>query len=152
MKKMIIVLLSSFTLILLLTGCGNTEEGTFSPVSGEKKQSAIQFVNEYKEDMVFHVNQGSFGELEPYLVPNSTFYHLLRHHVNDLQQDRSTIKLVQHSVNEVLVNEFEEYHVNVHEIIETTDRRGDKMVEEMDITYELIEHNDIFKIVTIMKR
>ncbi|OLO40762.1 hypothetical protein BTR23_04625 [Alkalihalophilus pseudofirmus] len=152
MKKMIVAFISSITFLLLFTGCANTEEGTFVPASDEQTQTAIEFVNDYKEDMIYHTNQGSFSELEPYLVPNSTFYHLVRRHVSDLQQERSTLTLIEHTVSDVLINEFDEFHVNAYEMIETTDRHGKKVTEELNITYELIEYNDIFRIVTIMKR
>ncbi|WP_216830908.1 TcaA NTF2-like domain-containing protein [Alkalihalobacterium elongatum] len=151
MKKIIFFIFISFTLTLLITGCGGENE-MFSQANSELTQSAIEYVNKYKEDMVYQVNEGNFSELEPYLIPNTTFYHLLRRHVNDLQQERSTLTLIEHTVSDVLVNEDAVLHVHAYEVTEKTDRRGEKTIEENNITYEMVEHNESFRIVSIMKR
>lgn len=152
MKKIITFLFISLAITFLITGCGNGEEETFVPASEELKQSAIEFVNHYKQDMVFHVNEGNFSELEPYLIPNSTFYHLIRRHVNDLQQEGSTLTLIEHTVSDVLDNEQGVLLAHVYEVTEKTERRGEKTTEEMNIVYELVVYNESFRILSIMKR
>lgn len=151
MKKLSLYILLIFGVFALM-GC-NQEQGTLGPVNDEVAAKAESFVHEYKEVMIRESNEGSFHDIEEYLIPNSTFYHTVRRYMQDLTQSHKSLSLVSHEVSRVQKNEFDEYYVDAVEKVEIEDRRRKgTVVEETAITYILVEFNGKFRVMTILKR
>lgn len=150
MKRVGLLLMIMFG-VLALFGCSQ-EQGNLEPVNEEVAASAEAFVNEYKDVMIKESNEGSFHDIEEYLIPNSTFYHTLRRYMQDLTQNFQRLSLISHEVNRVQKNEIDEYYVDAVEKVEITDRRGTKTLEETKVTYILVEFNGKYRVMTILKR
>ncbi|WP_078554910.1 TcaA NTF2-like domain-containing protein [Bacillus alkalicellulosilyticus] len=134
---------------LVLTGCGD-DIGELSDVSEQEVEDVSLFIKEYKEQLVDAVNGGRFNDVEPYLVANTTFYHLVRRYVSDLQNNKR-LTLVEQTVLDVKINEHNEYYAHVNEIEETEDKFGQIETIPLDISYVLLPYQDSYRIVTIIK-
>lgn len=153
MKKLGLVVSSLLFLLLFATACGSNDVGELVPVEDNETQAALhQFADNYKKDMVQAVNSGRMDDLELYLIPNSTFYHLLRSYMKDMQQNNKTLSLVDHSFGDIQVNEYNEYYVDAVEKTEITDRLGQTVLEENAITYVIVDTDSGFKILSILQR
>ncbi|HHY21908.1 MAG TPA: hypothetical protein GX525_08525 [Bacilli bacterium] len=150
MKRLSLYMLMIFGLFALI-GCSQ-QQGTLEPVDEDTAAEAEAFVHEYKEVMIRESNEGSFHDIEEYLVTNSTFYHTLRRYMQDLTQNFKSLSLVSHEVSRVQKNEINEYYVDAVEKVEVTDRKGNTTLEETPITYILVEYHGKFRIMTILKR
>ncbi|KYG35206.1 hypothetical protein AZF04_02380 [Alkalihalobacillus trypoxylicola] len=150
MKKMTVLILLSF----LLVGCfDNRSQVQVTEVEDLKLyEEAEQFVTEYKEAMISSIEEKDFDILEPYLIPNNSFYHSLRRYFDDLIKGNASKELIHMEVNDVLVDaeENDNYFVNVNEEVLLLYLNGEQEQIERHIEYELIKSPELdFRIVTI---
>ncbi|WP_100404595.1 TcaA NTF2-like domain-containing protein [Bacillus solitudinis] len=139
-----------FVVCFWLVGC-SSEDTQMTEVSLPNAEQAIEFVTNYKLDMIHAVNEGDFNELEPYLVTNNSFYHSIRRYVNDLKREQATKSLQSFEVNRVFKGESK-WFVDVHEVVVISEY-GQEKKHEREVRFELTKDtSESFRIVTIKQQ
>lgn len=155
-KLLIIVLIIPFFITILGYFLANSSPD-FSedrhPIEDEEmKEMLISIVQNYRNDMVNAVNNGGFSLVEDYFVKNHT-YRNVRAYMNELENSRgSEIELLEQTIENVSYYNSDNvkiYCVDVFEVVRVVEK-GVEEVQELSLRYELIKHDDDFKIESIV--
>ncbi|NEU29497.1 hypothetical protein GN156_01675 [bacterium LRH843] len=147
-----IILIWMCSIFLLITACSFSEPEQLVIADDEIAEETGQFVELYKKTMIEAVNTRNFNILEPYLISNNSFYHSLRHYVEELGISGAKKELLTFQVDTVYVDEIGNIYVDVYEEVELFEESGETIIER-NVQYELTRGKDeTLRVVTIRER
>ncbi|SDC34158.1 TcaA NTF2-like domain-containing protein [Shouchella lonarensis] len=141
--------------VVFLAGCGMKEPTDLTPLSKEDGQKVVDFVTQYKKEMIDAVNKRDVDELEEtYFLPNTSFSQAFHRYVEDLSKQAATKSLVSFEVGGVYRDqEAGDLLVDVDEHVVIERPNGELEDVNRSVRYWIVEGSESeYRLYTIIDR